>query len=247
MANVPKKAKAAIPYSELPYSGQPSDTETWTIGGDVYEACTAAGSVAADSRIAVLIGSDADATYANLVAAINADNKTDQHPTLFRTDDTTPARANGREKFRAVQDTANNIVYLYRAKRPGGVDLEEGSAPSVALSDTVSNGGPWKHLNANLSVAGAGALMDKSADLVHAVTAANISAGSVKIPLPFTPRSFIAQVRTSAGVPIWAADLTVTVPTAVAGQAFLGLTLNPGTSNAVSLTAGDVIYLHVAG
>ena len=92
MSNTALKAKGAIPYSELPYTGQPLDTETVTIGGDVYEFCTAAGSVAADTRIAVVIGADADTTMASLVAAINRDDKDGNHPTLFRVNGTSPAR-----------------------------------------------------------------------------------------------------------------------------------------------------------
>lgn len=242
MGNTAKLAKGAIPYSEFPYSGQPSDAETATIGSDVYEFCTDAGSVAADTRIGVVIGGSADATAQNFVDAINAKNKTDAHATLFRTNGTTPARANGREKFRAVLDSTNNIVYLYAANKAGGQVLTEGGAPDKALSDTATNMGPWKHLNANLSVGGATAVCEQSADLVHTVTAANLSATQpLKVPIPFAPKSWQVQVRDSAGVLKDSADVTVTVPTAVSGQNFLGLTLNAVAAGDAGVLVRDIV------
>lgn len=246
MANRSNLAKAAIPYSELPYTGQPSDTETVTIGSDVYEFCTDAGSVAANSRIGVVIGGSADATAQNLVDAINAQNKRDEHPTLFRVDGTTPARANGTEKFLAVLDATNNVIYLYQAKRAGSTELVEGDGPNIALTDTASNVGPWKHLNANLSVGGAGALMYKSADLVHTVVAANLT-GTSKIPLPFAPRSWQVSCYSSAGVLLKQPDVVVTVPDAVSGQNFLGIKLDAATAGYTPLIATDVIHIRVAG
>lgn len=246
MANRLNLAKAAIPYSELPYSGQPSDTETVTIGSDVYEFCTAAGSVAADTRVAVVIGGSADATAQNLTDAINASSKTGEHATLFRTDGTTPARANGTEKFLAVLDATNNIIYLYQAKRAGSTELVEGDGPNIALSDTATNVGPWKHLNANLSVGGAGALMSESADLVHTVVAANLT-GTSKIPLPFAPRSWQVSCYSAAGLLLKQPDVIVTVPAAVSGQNFLGIQLDAATGTYTPLVATDVIHIHVAG
>lgn len=238
MGNRAKLAKAAIPYSELPYTGQPSDTETVTIGSDVYEFCTDAGSVAADTRIGVVIAGSADATAQNLVDAINAKNKTNQHPTLFRVDGTTPARANGSEKFRAVLESSGNIIYLYAADKAGGLTLTEGSAPNKALTDAATNVGPWKHLNVNLSVGGATAAMTQSADLVHTVAAANLTAAQpLKIPLPFAPKGAIVQVRNSAGELKPDVYCAVTVPTAVNGQNFLGLTLKPAAPTAMKRVA----------
>lgn len=246
MNNRATQAKAAIPYSEYPYTGQPSDTQTVTIGSDVYEFCTDAGSVAADTRIGVVIGASADATYANLVAAINAKNKTNEHPTLFRTDDTTPARANGTEKVRAVQDATGDVVYLFRAIAVGSTDLVEGDAPSLVLSDTASNGGPWKHLNVNLTIGGAADLQYKSAALVHTVVTANLT-GTSKIPLPFAPVSWQVSCYSTAGLLLPEPDVIVTVPAAVSGQNFLGVKLDAATADYTPLVAGDVIHILVSG
>lgn len=246
MNNRATQAKAAIPYSEYPYTGQPSDTQTVTIGSDVYEFCTDAGSVAADTRIGVVIGASADATYANLVAAINAKNKTNEHPTLFRTDDTTPARANGRENVRAVQDATGDVVYLYLAKSPGSTDLVEGDAVSLVVSDTASNAGPWKHLNLNLTVGAAADLAYKAADIVHTVVTADLT-GTSKIPLPFAPVSYQVSCYSSAGLLLKQPDVIITVPAAVSGQNFLGVKLDAATASYTPLVAGDVIHIHAAG
>jgi hypothetical protein len=143
-----------IAMSSFAYTGQPSDTETLTIGADVYEFCTAAGSVASDTNIGVVIGGTARATYDNLVAAINASDADNAHATLFQTDDTTPAVANGTEDVLAVAvnggNTATGTIYLYAADATGG-DKVEGAGPDIALSDTATNGGPWRKTHLNLT------------------------------------------------------------------------------------------------
>lgn len=221
-----------IPYSEAPYSvGNPSDTETVTIGSNVYEFCTAAGSVASDSRIAVLIGANARATATNLCAAINAEDANNAHPTLFKTDGTTPALANGTENVLAVHvqggDVNTGTIYLYKADEPGGAKVQ-GAGANLALSDTATNLGPFKHLNMNLGVGAGYAMATKQVHGKHAVAAANLTATQpLLIPLPFAPQSWNVQVRSADGALKPNAYAAVTVPAAVGVQNFLGIDIKP--------------------
>lgn len=238
----------AIAYSSFPYTGQPSDTETVTIGADVYEFCTAAGSVAADARIAVLIGGSSDATAQNLVDAINAvtGGSDDAHPTLFRTNGTTAAHANGTEDVLAVLDSTGDVIYLYNAAAPGSATKVQGSAPSLALADTATNMGPWKWTNLNLSTATTAARMTQMAALKHTIVAGDLAAAApLLIPLPFTPLSWHVTAYDTDGQLLNVPDIKVTVPAAVGGQAFLGLTFN--ATAATDIAATNVIHIVVFG
>lgn len=116
-------AQAAIAMSSFPYTELPTDTQTVTIGADVYEFCTALGATANTTNIGVVIGDTARATYDNLVAAINATDGDNAHATLVDSA-ADPCPANGTENVLAVAvnggDTASGTIYLYAADAPGG-------------------------------------------------------------------------------------------------------------------------------
>ena len=220
-----------IAMSSFAYTGQPSDTETLTIGADVYEFCTAAGSVASDTNIGVVIGGTARATYDNLVAAINASDADNAHATLFQTDDTTPAVANGTEDVLAVAvnggNTATGTIYLYAADATGG-DKVEGAGPDIALSDTATNGGPWRKTNLNLTFGAGYDGATKQCHGKHAIVAANLTdTQPVLVPLPFAPQSWNVQVRSADGKLKPNAYAAITVPAAVGTQNFLGVDVKP--------------------
>lgn len=216
-----------VAYSEFSYSGQPTAGQTWTIGSNVYEARGAAASLSNDAYIAVLIGSTADDTYANLVAAING-TAPYWHASIFQTDGETAALGRGTANVVASQDATGNVVYLYRAATPGGTKLK-GAPGSIALSDTVANGGPWKLTNLNTSVGIETAKITKQATVVHTVAAGDLTASQpLLVPVPFAPVAWRVAVFDANGVPR-APYIEVTVPTAVNGQNFLGLNLNDAT------------------
>lgn len=219
-----------IAMSSFGYTGQPSDTETLTIGADVYEFCTALGATANTTNIGVVIGATARATYDNLVAAINATDVDGLHATLVDSA-ADPCPANGTEDVLAVAvnggDTATGTIYLYAAAATGGAKAE-GAGPNIALSDTATNGGPWRKLNLNLSFGAGFAAATKQAHLKHTLVAANLTDSQpVLVPLPFAPQSWTLQIRDAAGVAKPDAYCAVSVPAAVGTQNFLGLTFTP--------------------
>lgn len=223
LAGVSTLAEGVVAYNELAYTGLPTDTNTVTIGADVYEFCTAAGSVAANGNIGVVIGTS-NATAQNLVNAINGLGTGDVHPTLFRTDGTTPAHSDGTENVLAVY-TAGKI-YLYNADAPGGTKVE-GAAPSLAFSDTADNYGPFKWSNFNLSTGAGYAGTAKALHTKVVVAAGDLTATQpLLVPVPFAPQSWNVQARDAAGVAV-DGYVAVTVPAAVAGQDFLGLDIAP--------------------
>ncbi len=220
-------AEGVVAYSEFPYSGQPTAGQTWTIGGDVYEARGAAASLSDDAYIAVLIGSTADDTYANLAAAIN-NTAAYWHASIFQSDGTTAALGRGTENVLAAQDATGNVLYLYNAVSPGGAK-KKGAAPSLVLSDSVANGGPWKLTNLNTSVGTGVAQITKSLTTKHTVAAGDLTATQpLLLPVPFAPLAWRIDVFDANGVrrePY----IEVTVPSAVGGQNFLALNLNDTT------------------
>lgn len=226
-----------VPFNTLAYSNVPTDTNTVTIGADVYEFCTAAGSVASDTNIAVVIGTS-NATAQNLVDAINATlGSGPVHPTLFQTDGVTPAVASGTENVLAVY--VAGTIYVYNADAPGGTKVD-GVAPSLAFSDTADNYGPWMYSNLNLSIGAAFAPVTKVARLKHALVAGDLTETMpLRIPVPFAPQSYELQVRDASGV---AVDryCAVSVPTAVSGQNFVGIDVNPTSPTTVRSFAAVV-------
>lgn len=219
----------AVPFTSAP-TGQPLDTETVTIGADVYEFCTAAGSVASDSRIGVVIAGTADGTMANLVAAINATYRRDAHPTLFRTNGTTAAHANGTENVRALHDDSGNVLYLFEADAPGG-NVTPKAASSRAVTDAATNFGPFKILNTNLAVGVGNAPLLHHAPLKHVVVAGDLTQTQpLRIPTTFTPKVATVVVLDANGRQKMAADARAVVGTAVGSQQFVDLYLNAGVS-----------------
>lgn len=223
-------AQAAIAMSSFPYTELPTDTQTVTIGADVYEFCTALGATANTTNIGVVIGDTARATYDNLVAAINATDGDNAHATLVDSA-ADPCPANGTENVLAVAvnggDTASGTIYLYAADAPGGSKVE-GAGPDIALTDTATNGGPWRKLNLNLSVGAGFEAATQAFHGKHAIVAADLADSQpVLVPLPFAAQSWLLQVRDAAGVAKPDAYAAVTVPAAVGDQNFLGINLAP--------------------
>ncbi len=235
---------ATTAVSRFIYTGQPTTGQKVEVGANVFEFVTDEGSVAADDNIGVVIGANARASYANLLLGVHRTYEGNEHPTLFMTDDETPALANGDEDVLLVHvhgvDTDNGTLYLYPATQPGGAKVE-GPGPDLELTDNVSNGGPWFPLNLNLSVGAAFGETSREFHGRHAVSAANLAgAQPLLVPLPFVPQSWSAQVRSADGQLKPDAYCAVTVPTAIEGQNLLGIDIKPTTPTVLKRATIDV-------
>ncbi len=226
----------AIGWSVLPYTGQPSDTETVVIGGTTFEFCTAAGAVANNAYVAVLIGANARATMVNLAAAINAADVDGLHDSLFKIGGVLPAVANSAEAVLAIHangvDVDNGNLYILNADEAGGTPVA-GSTPSLVLSDTATNVGPWKWTNLNLSTGSTPTAMINRARVAHTVVAGDLTATQpLLIPVAFAPTSVIAQVADAQGARR-DAYVEATIPAAIGGQNFVAVNLADTTPTVV--------------
>ena len=224
-----------IAFNVLEYTGQPTDTQTATIDSLVFEACTDEGSVAADARVGFVIGATARVTYGtNLLAALNATYSPNEHPSLFQTDDETPALANSTKNLYAVHvnggDTSTGSLYVFNAAAPGGAKVE-GAAPDIAFSDTLSNAA-WKWVDLASSPGAEYDELDRSFHDVHNVVAGDLTtAQPILLPVAITPRTWQVQVRD--GIQGVLKDAYVGVASAnTAGQRWLALTLKPAVGQA---------------
>ena len=228
-----------IAFNVLEYTGQPTDTQTATIDSLVFEACTDEGSVAADARVGFVIGATARVTYGtNLLAALNATYSPNEHPSLFQTDDETPALANSTKNLYAVHvnggDTSTGSLYVFNALTPGGLK-KEGTAPSLAFSDTLSNAA-WKWDNLNKSPGAEVDELDRSFHDKHTVIAGDLTVVQpIVFPVGFTPRSWQVQVRDGDDGALKDAYVGVVTTSAVDGQQFMGFYLKPTPAAGVTV------------
>lgn len=222
----------SIPVAILGMATEPTATDTVVIGADTYEFVATAGAVTDDSYIAVeLTGTVAD-TVDNLVDAINAVDPDNLHANITNIATTAPALANGTEYVLATE-VGSTIVVQY-ANGPGGAARV--GDPSIVLGETLTDASDlWDVGNVNLNTL-AGAALTARRQIVTsiAITAAMITAGSVRIDLPWQPTHFTFQGLTSAGV-----QRGVGADAVVAGATGLTVTLVGGVSP--DLQATDVL------
>lgn len=241
-AQVADLSAGALAYNAIAIAVNPTAADTITIGADVYEFVAAGGDVAADTNIGVVRGADVATTMASLVAGINATYTGADATGLFQTDSTAAALKNGTENVVAFY--AGGVLNLQAADAPGGT-VVVGTLPSVACSDALTEVTAWTFANLNLSTGGA-ARPDQVARVVFAVTAPQISAGSVVVRVPVqsaTMKVFFSAV-TAAGLEKHAHTDTATVA-AVTGSATLSdvtLTLVGGGTDIV---ATDIVFIEV--
>ena len=190
----------AIAAAVLGFATNPTAGDTVVIGADTYEFRAAAADLSDDTFIAVEIGVDATTTLANLVNAINAKDGDNAHPTIFQTDSTTPALANGTENVVGESISAGIALLIKGAASPGGA-AQVGN-PSIVLGETLTAPGDfWKEGNVNLNtLGGRAAAGQQSACLDKAITAAMITAGEAHFVFPFTVARFIIQCRSAGGL-----------------------------------------------
>jgi hypothetical protein len=231
-----------VAFNTIAIAVNPTATDTITIGADVYEFVAAGGDVAADTNIGVVRGADVAASMANLVAAVNATYTSSLGTGLFQTDSSTPALKNGTENVVAFY--AGGVLNISAADAPGG-DIVAGTTPNIACSDALTEVTAWAFANLNLSTGGS-FQPTKVARVSFAVTAGQISAGSVVVRVPVQSVNAVAYFSafTAAGVEKHSHSDTITIA-AVTGSTTLSdvtLTLNGGGSD---IAATNVVFIEV--
>lgn len=164
------------------YTGQPADTETWVVGTTTYEADSGGG--VTGGRTAVTIGGDADATYANLVTAIDA----------------------GADLVDADIPVAGRLR-IRTALTAGGTVTPSGS--SVAVSEAAANF-DWRGANTNQSGLASG--LRRRETCTRTVDALFAAASTARVcEFPWTPARIVAVYGSdSSGVPdLWTDQFTI--------------------------------------
>lgn len=222
-----------IPSARIDLSVNPTDTNTLTIGADVYEFVNTAvnANVGVDTRKGVVIGGAAANTLTSLIAAINNTVAT-PHPSLFLIDGVTAALSRGVENVVAV--AAGTDLVIRPALSPGGTPVA--SSPSIALSDALTAVVAWSMTNLNLG----GGRTTSTARVAHTqftVTTAMITDGTHRFDVNFTVAGYLVGARTTGGV----AKGTGTDTVALSGSTFT-LTLAGGGGD---LADGDVVSVYM--
>lgn len=166
----------AVAVAELVFSGQPLDTETVTIGADVYEFDNNA-TCCTGGNIQVTVGGSAEATLDNLVTKINT---------------------SGTVSVRGDKRGTTNLM-VASASAAGGTATA--ADPSIALTEAASNV-VWRPGNVNMNtLAGQALTVEKRACSTLSVTTALVGgADALLFKFDFTPNEFSVQVRDSVGV-----------------------------------------------
>lgn len=254
LAAIAGLSNGVVAYNELVYTGQPTDTQTTTIDGLVFEMAVVATNVyVTAANVGVVVSTvDANGTYDNLTAALNATygGVAGQHPVLLQGPaTTTPALANSTKNLLAVHvpgGANDGSVFVFYADGPGGEKVE-GAAPSMAFSETLSNAS-WRFANLNLSTGAGFAANTKQAHLKHVVTTADIALGTIDFPLDFTPASWSIHAQTSAGLNLPAPDVTITSDALSDGTKVLRVKIDNATGGIyVPLANTNVIMIDVYG
>lgn len=244
-------AKGAVGYNSLTYAANVTAGDTTTIGGLVFQWRAAAGAVTDDAYIGVVRGANGTISYANLVAALNAVYAGNQHPNITNVATTAAALANSTKNLRAVQYASGadaGSVFVYNAAAPGSTTLVEGAAPSLTFADTLTEAISWRFANLNLSTGAGFAVNTKSAVLKHSVTTADITLGTIDIPLQFVPKAWTLYAQTSAGLHLAVPDVTITAATLGDGTNVLRIKIDNSTGGIyVPLANTNVIMVTVAG
>ncbi len=184
-----------VAAAPLLLSSQPTSNDTVTIGADVYQFKTAAGSVTNDAYIGVAIGGTAALTAVNLIAAING---TQTASGIFQTDGTTPASQIGTESVYALNILSPQTVVVCSADAVGGNIV--GGDPSIVLAEAITAAADvWLCGNINMNAL-AGRSYNTLAPGNQSLTISTAMLTLIqRIAFPFTVAGFIYQVRSSTG------------------------------------------------
>jgi hypothetical protein len=185
------------PSAVLDFPSQPTPGNTLTVGADLYEFQPAAASVTADTNIAVLIGANAAATLTNWIAAVNAITVNNQSASIFRTNGTTPALANGTENVVAGNGFGTQ-AWLRTSLVPGG-DVAP-SNPDILLGENITAAGDvWIYGNVNMNTLGGtvAGLRPQCAGTV-VVTGAMVAANFIDFYAGFAVEWYLLYVQEAA-------------------------------------------------
>jgi len=184
--------------AELDFAQQATAGNTLTIGADTYEFRAAAGELSDDDHIGVFIGTNAAATLAKLVLAINGTGTAVADGVL----------GNGGSALKIANGTvfilaqaAGTSLLIVEADKVGGSIAANGL--SAALSETGLHADAIWNLGAgvNINTIGrAGGYRNYSTQTITVTAAMLLSNKEVFLGYPFTPTMFTVSVRTSAGI-----------------------------------------------
>lgn len=217
-------ARGVIPSARLPFSANPANNDTITIGGASFVFKTTL--IAPTTATQVKRGGNAAATLATLLDAINGVTNTNVVPA------TTPFAAS------LVADAATATSLRIRKASAQGGQAVAGTVSSTALAASITAGASAWNV-ADLSASGAPDAQLNRALVQLTITAAMITAGGYFLELPFTPTAFLVHVLSSAGVLRSTTDAFT-----ISGNA-IAITLAGGASPAIQ--AGDVVTVAAAG
>lgn len=237
-------AGGTSPYVPIAYSGQPTTGQILTIavsGGEtkVFEFVTAEGTVADDAYVGVVIGESADASYANLAAALNGTALANG----LEDGDGAQALYNGTQPLKAVQDETNNILYIFEADSLGGTPIT-GAGSNIAFSTDYSNATLGR---ANMNLSPSAATNAAATRASRVILAGDLSATQpIQFAVPFLPTGCLLQVFDSGGRLKVGADAKWAAGTAVGGQNFLNVSLNASVSGDPGLLTHETTFTPVA-
>jgi len=211
-----------IPVATLDLTTNPTTGDSILIGGTTVEFKAAAEHVAADTNVAVEIGIDAAATFANLLAALNGTAPTPHATILLKAPSELPAIS--RSPALVVADAAaTNVLRIMPSLTVGGAPLP--GAAAIALNDALTAVVAWSVTNFNktLGVSAATPLMSTGA---YTITAGETEA---VFKLPLTVAQLIVSIQDSTGV------------TKVSGTGTIVAVGSVVTITKGNLSAGDVV------
>lgn len=171
-----QQLNGAVAVFEGSFAGNLSDTETITIGADIYEADNNASITG--GRISVTIGGSAELTLDALVTAINTQ---------------------GTSNVLAVKSGTDTLV-CKSATAPGGTAVA--ADPSIVLAETAAQFS-WKPGAVNVNtLGGEAAALKKTAVAQLTITTDLVAASPTRLfTFDFTPSRIVSVYITAAGVP----------------------------------------------
>lgn len=181
----------------LNFATNPTNGDTVTIGDDIYEFNLEAtdDDISADTRIYVKIDTTVALTRALFVAAINADDPDNLHPTGDLSTGL-PAKANGTENV--VARVISNTIQIRSADQPGGTVTS--SNESILLAQGLTHAADvWLTGDVNMNTLGGADPAPYGASIQCKTITADMIANTVRYSFPFAVTGFITQTRDATG------------------------------------------------
>ena len=182
-----------VPIAAIDLSTNPTSGDALLVGANNYEFKDAGENLAADTNIGVEIGVDADATQANLIAAVEGTAPV-PHPTILKkAPSTEPALSRGTEKVTVISDVGAPLFMIAPSDRPGGAMVP--GPVTLGLNAALTSAEAWTVANLNASL---GVAAGTTKNVVGSYTIG--AAADVVFAVPFAVVDFLVTVRTAAGV-----------------------------------------------